>query len=79
MVEGPVGKDSSMNIHCIILARGYLKGILNKNIIDFCGKPLLAWTIDQCFSAEKVSDEWVSSDEDINLTCWSFSSRALSS
>ena len=64
MVEGPVGKDRSMNIHCIILARGGSKGILNKNIINFCGKPLLAWTIDQCLGAEKVSDVWVSSDDD---------------
>tara|TARA_B110000238_G_C16055028_1_gene407853 strand:+ start:325 stop:1044 length:720 start_codon:yes stop_codon:yes gene_type:complete len=64
MVEGPVGKDRSMNIHCIILARGGSKGILNKNIINFCGKPLLAWTIDQCLGSEKVSDVWVSSDDD---------------
>jgi len=64
MVEGPVGKDRSMNIHCIILARGGSKGILNKNIINFCGKPLLAWTIDQCIGAKKVSDVWVSSDDD---------------
>jgi len=64
MVEGPVGKDRSMNIHCIILARGGSKGILNKNIINFCGKPLLAWTINQCLVSEKVSDVWVSSDDD---------------
>jgi N-acylneuraminate cytidylyltransferase len=64
MVEGPVGKVRSMNIHCIILARGGSKGILDKNIVNFCGKPLLAWTIDQCLSAEKVSDVWVSSDDD---------------
>lgn len=63
MVEGPVGKDRSMNIHCIILARGGSKGIFNKNIINFCGKPLLAWTIDQCLNGEKVSNVWVSSDD----------------
>jgi len=50
------------NIHGIILARGGSKGILNKNIIDFCGKPLIAWTIEQCLSSKHVSDVWVSSD-----------------
>jgi CMP-N-acetylneuraminic acid synthetase len=45
-----------MNIHCIILARGGSKGILKKNIINFCGKPLLAWTIEQCLNVDNVSD-----------------------
>ena len=53
-----------MTIQCIIPARGGSKGIFKKNVIDFCGKPLLAWTIDQCLSAEKVSDVWVSSEDD---------------
>ncbi len=53
-----------MSIQCIIPARGGSKGIFKKNIIDFCGKPLLAWTIEQCLGAEKVSDVWVSSDDD---------------
>ena len=53
-----------MNVHCIILARGGSKGIPKKNIIDFCGKPLLAWTIEQCRSSSSVSDVWVSSDDD---------------
>jgi CMP-N,N'-diacetyllegionaminic acid synthase len=53
-----------MNIRCIIPARGGSKGIFKKNIINFCGKPLLAWTIEQCINAEKVSDVWVSSDDD---------------
>jgi len=46
----------------IILARGGSKGIVNKNIIDFCGKPLVAWTIEQCLSSKYISDVWVSSD-----------------
>lgn len=29
----------------IILARGGAKGIPNKNLIDFAGKPLLAWSM----------------------------------
>ena len=35
------------NIVAIIPARGGSKGILNKNIKNFCGKPLISWTIKQ--------------------------------
>lgn len=53
-----------MNVQCIILARGGSKGIPKKNIIDFCGKPLIAWTILQCIESHYVNDVWVSSDDD---------------
>jgi N-acylneuraminate cytidylyltransferase len=46
----------------IILARGGSKGIPNKNIINFCGKPLIAWTIEQCLQSKYIYDVWVSSD-----------------
>lgn len=46
----------------IILARGGSKGIPSKNIINFCGKPLIAWTIEQCLSSKHIDDIWVSSD-----------------
>lgn len=36
---------------CIIPARGGSKGIPNKNIMDFCGKPLIAWSIEQALDA----------------------------
>jgi len=52
------------NIITIIPARGGSKGIPNKNIINFCGKPLIAWTIEQCIKAKEVNDVWVSSDDD---------------
>jgi CMP-N,N'-diacetyllegionaminic acid synthase len=51
-----------MNIDAIILARAGSKGIPGKNIMDFCGKPLIAWTIEQCLSSKYISDVWVSSD-----------------
>jgi len=51
-----------MRISSIILARGGSKGIPKKNLIDFCGKPLLAWTILQSLATDEVSDVWVSSD-----------------
>ncbi len=46
----------------IILARGGSKGIPGKNIIDFCGKPLLVWTIEQIKHARGIDSIWVSSD-----------------
>lgn len=50
--------------HAIILARGGSKGIKNKNIIDFCGKPLLVWTIEQAIQSKYISSIWVSSDNE---------------
>lgn len=46
----------------IILARGGSKGIPHKNLIDFAGKPLLAWSILQARAAETVVAVYVSSD-----------------
>ncbi|MAF95751.1 MAG: acylneuraminate cytidylyltransferase [Rhodospirillaceae bacterium] len=51
-----------MRVSCIIIARRGSKGIPNKNTIDFCGKPLLAWTVLQAKACELVSDIWISSD-----------------
>jgi len=50
------------DIVAIIPARGGSKGIPNKNIIEFCGKPLIAWSIEQCLSSKYISDVWVTSD-----------------
>ena len=36
-----------VKILCIIPARSGSKGIKNKNIMDFNGKPLLVWSIEQ--------------------------------
>lgn len=46
----------------IILARGGSKGIPKKNIMDFCGKPLIAWSIEQCLAVPSINSVWVSSD-----------------
>jgi len=51
-----------MRVSCVILARSGSKGIPKKNIIDFCGKPLIAWTIEQCLTSKHISDVWVSSN-----------------
>jgi len=52
-----------LKITAIILARGGSKGLPNKNILNFCGKPLISWTIENCFNAG-ISSVWVSSDSD---------------
>jgi CMP-N,N'-diacetyllegionaminic acid synthase len=52
-----------MNTVAIILARGGSKGIPKKNIINFCGKPLISWTIENCI-AGGANSVWVSSDSD---------------
>lgn len=50
------------NIVAIILARGGSKTIPKKNIKNFCGKPLVAWSILQAKKAHGISSVWVSSD-----------------
>jgi len=46
----------------IILARGGSKGIPNKNLKKFCGKPLLIWSINHAKKVRGISSVWVSSD-----------------
>src|SRR3990167_6542223 len=50
----------------IILARGGSKGIPGKNIKFFCGKPLIAWSIEHGLESKKIDELIVSTDsEDI--------------
>jgi YrbI family 3-deoxy-D-manno-octulosonate 8-phosphate phosphatase len=56
-----------METVCIIPARGGSKGIPGKNIMDFCGKPLLAWSILQAQQAKMVSAVYVTSDDEAIL------------
>jgi CMP-N,N'-diacetyllegionaminic acid synthase len=51
----------------VIAARGGSKGIPNKNLIDLCGKPLLAWSIEQALAAPEICEVAVSSDSDAIL------------
>ena len=53
-----------MNVDAIILARGGSKGLPGKNIIDFCGKPLLSWTLEQCQQSVCGENIWLSSDSE---------------
>lgn len=51
----------------VIAARGGSKGIPQKNLIDLCGKPLVAWTVMQAAAARGVDHVAVSSDSDAIL------------
>ena len=46
----------------VVLARGGSKGIPRKNIIEFCGHPLIAWTITQTIQAG-IMGVYVSTDD----------------
>ncbi len=48
----------------VIAARGGSKGIPHKNLLDICGKPLIAWTVGQARAARGVDVVAVSSDSD---------------
>lgn len=49
-------------ILALIPARGGSKGIKNKNIMDFCGKPLIAYTIEAAKNSLYADDIVVSTD-----------------
>lgn len=51
-------------ILAVIAARGGSKGIPRKNLIELCGKPLLAWSIEQARAARAITEVAVSSDAD---------------
>jgi len=56
-----------METVAIIPARGGSRGIPQKNLMDFCGQPLLAWSVQQARDAALVDQVYVSSDSDAIL------------
>ncbi len=52
------------NFIAIIPARAGSVGIKDKNIIQICDKPLLAWSIYQAKKSKYIQSVWVSSDGD---------------
>lgn len=48
----------------IIPARAGSKRVARKNVRDFCGKPLIAWTIECALKATRLDQIVVSSDDD---------------
>lgn len=57
----------NMRTLAVIAARGGSKGIPNKNLLNLCGKPLLAWSIEQARAAPEITEVAVSSDSDAIL------------
>ena len=51
-----------MKTIAIIPARSGSKGLPNKNIKLFCGKPLLAWTIEAALESKQFDEVMVSTD-----------------
>lgn len=54
--------SNKRNTLCVILARAGSKGIKKKNIVDFGGKPLVAWTIRAAIDSKKFDHVVVSTD-----------------
>lgn len=52
------------NIIAIIPARGGSKRIPKKNIVDFMGKPMIAWTIEAALNVASISKVLVSTDSE---------------
>lgn len=48
----------------LIPARGGSKGIKNKNIVDLCGKPLIAYTIDAACNSSYIDNIVVTTDSE---------------
>jgi len=51
------------NFLAIIPARGGSKRLPGKNIVDFMGKPLIAWTIEAALKSNYINDVIVSTDD----------------
>lgn len=54
----------NQRILAVIPARGGSKGIPGKNTIDLCGKPLIAYSIEQAIACPYVDDVIVSTDSE---------------
>ena len=53
-----------MNAIAIITARGGSKRIPKKNIKDFCGKPIIAYSIEAAIQSELFEEVMVSTDSE---------------
>lgn len=55
---------TKMSILALIPARGGSKGLPGKNIMEFCGKPMLAWSVEAARGADAPISRIVVSSED---------------
>mmetsp|Transcript_17215 Transcript_17215/g.47700 ORF Transcript_17215/g.47700 Transcript_17215/m.47700 type:complete len:281 (-) Transcript_17215:78-920(-) len=58
------GKIDRACIYAIVPARAGSKGVKGKNIKDFCGKPLMAWAINNGVQSKYITRTFVSTDSD---------------
>jgi len=54
----------SEKVIAIILARGGSKGIPRKNVLEFSGHPLVAWSVIQAKRSKEIDEVYISSDSD---------------
>jgi CMP-N,N'-diacetyllegionaminic acid synthase len=59
---GRGGAEPVKRVVAVIPARGGSRGIPGKNLVDFCGKPLVAWSIEQARASRRIAETYVSSD-----------------
>lgn len=53
-----------MRVLCVIIARAGSKGLPDKNMADLCGRPMVSYTIEHAFLAERVERVVLSTDGD---------------
>lgn len=53
-----------MTTIAIIVARGGSKRLPNKNMMDFCGRPLIAWSIIQARACPQIDSVFVTTDSE---------------
>ena len=58
-----VEQKPSLETLALIPARGGSKGLPRKNILDLCGKPLIAYTIEAALAATRIGRVVVSTDD----------------
>jgi CMP-N-acetylneuraminic acid synthetase len=69
-------KDVDIKYTAMIFARGGSKGLPNKNIKNFHGKPLIAWSIEQALSTPRIGRVLVSTDsEDIAIQAMRYGAK----
>jgi len=59
-----VCKVDRRRIYAVVPARAGSKGVKGKNIKDFCGKPLMAWQIENGLKSQYITRTFVSTDSD---------------
>jgi len=65
-------------IIALIPARGGSVGVKRKNVREFCGKPLIYWTIEACKKSKYIDEFYVSTeDEEIKNVSLSFGAKVL--